>query len=222
MPALVARAPTAPEEPPTKRGSCVTEESDFRARVAAERRHAREGARSLVEAVTRDDFALFVRGLHLLESHAIMNSGWVRAARKLARLRPPSAAFRAEALDLWHRNGDHLRVEVGRDLVLVDILRVVLPPYAGSDLRLWRGEGALNRRQRTYGMSWTCDRAVARSFAENNRRRYVGGTVVLEADVPAKAILCADADHLSGSVEAEYIVDRRCLQQVRVIERLRP
>ena len=41
------------------------------------------------------------------------------------------------------------------------------PRYAGPALRLYRGDSALNRRRRTYGLSWSADRAKAREFAED-------------------------------------------------------
>jgi hypothetical protein len=73
-------------------------------------------------------------------------------------------------------------------------------------------------------MSWSDEADVARGFATSQRSFYQGGTVILEADVPSSAILCAPAEMAAagalGEDEREYMVDRRLLRTVRVIERL--
>jgi hypothetical protein len=98
----------------------------------------------------------------------------------------------------------------------------VLPPYKGPAITLYRGDGARNRQRRTYGLSWTSNPDVAEAFAKGLYRNSMGGSVILQADVPAEAIIChvaADADH-DRYDEAEYLVDRRRLGRVKVIERL--
>lgn len=47
-----------------------------------------------------------------------------------------------------------------------------------------------------------------------------GGAVVVEALVTAEAIMCGPNDHSRSLTEDEYIVDRRKLGDVRVIETL--
>lgn len=86
-------------------------------------------------------------------------------------------------------HGDHIRSETGDDLLLADALRVLLPVYRGPSRRLWRGESAWNRRQRTYGLSWSRNAQVADHFARSHVRMIQGGTVVLETDAPAEAIV---------------------------------
>jgi hypothetical protein len=86
-------------------------------------------------------------------------------------------------------------------------------------LSLFRGESAWNRRRRTYGMSWSNDREVASCFAEDTARMG-GDSVVLRTLAPAEAIICAP--HIRGAcrpAEAEYIVDRRKLSAVTVVDR---
>src|SRR4051794_18188634 len=76
----------------------------------------------------------------------------------------PSSAFRRKMLESWNAYGDGYRDAISDDLTLVRLMRVLLPRYQGGPLTLFRGEGAPNRRHRTYGMSWTTDRKVAEYF----------------------------------------------------------
>ena len=122
-------------------------------------------------------------------------------------------------LPLWVNHGDSLRSDFGNDLALADFLCALLPVYRGPDRVLYRTEFAFNRRRRTYGASWSADVVVGRCFAENSRRMYECGTVLLEARVPAAAIICApveaDPSH-RAQVEQEYLVDRRRLPPASV------
>ncbi len=145
-------------------------------------------------------------------------SGWRRLLRRVARMpSPPSAEFRAVFLDLMTRSGDHLRQEAG-DLPVIDALRALYPPYRGRGLRLYRGESARNRRRRTYGYSWTRSREVAECFATGLHQTAEGGSVLLETDAPAAAIIRVVRGGLHDG-EREVWVDRRLLGHVRVLKR---
>jgi len=63
---------------------------------------------------------------------------------------------------------------------------------------------------------------VARAFAESRRGMYRGGSVLLEAYAPPEAIISAPALFSDRYDEAEYIVDRRKLKGVKLLERMRP
>jgi hypothetical protein len=78
---------------------------------------------------------------------------------------PCPETFRHSFLNVYLKYGDHIRQEVGDDLILISALRSLLPRYAGPAMTLYRGEGALNRKRRTYGLAWTSSRDVARSHA---------------------------------------------------------
>src|SRR5690606_17139289 len=94
--------------------------------------------------------------------------------------------------------------------------RMLLPPYDGAPMLLYRGEGARNLRRRTYGPSWTKSREMAETFALQDRWRYTrGGSVLLETLAPAEAIICASDEFQ----EEEYLVDRRMLDNVKVLDR---
>lgn len=98
-------------------------------------------------------------------------------------------------------------------------LRVLLPPYRGLAVTLFRGDGARNCRRRTYGLSWTSERAVAEDFAKRDWRTTEGGSVVLQTLASPDAILCAPYLHDDRYGENEYLIDRRRLSCVTVLQR---
>jgi hypothetical protein len=122
-------------------------------------------------------------------------------------------------LAIYIRHGEHIRLEVGDDLLLIRALRVLLPPYRGPAVMLFRGDGARNCRRRTYGLSWTGERAVAEDFANREWRTTEGGSVVLQTLASPEAIICAPCLHDDGYGENEYLIDRRRLGGVTVLQR---
>jgi hypothetical protein len=144
-------------------------------------------------------------------------SEWTKDAFKaIARLQPPNTEFQEHFMIAWQVSGDSYRDEVDDDLLLLDALRVLLPRYQGPEMKLWRGESIHNRDRRTYGMSWSSDKDVARAFALNNRIHLYGDCVLLETVASPDAIVCETIPIAKN--EDEFIVDRRHLQYVQVIE----
>jgi hypothetical protein len=145
---------------------------------------------------------------------------WPAAAQKVARLGALPLEAQTYMLEYWISSGDTIRDGVNNDLILMKALRVLLPPYRGPDLTLWRGDSFFNRRCRTYGLSWTASKDIAVGFARAQWRTFEGGSVVLETVAPASAIICAPHLLNNDYEEDEYLVDRRLLNQVTVVERL--
>jgi hypothetical protein len=184
-----------------------------------ERRREAQGIADIVEGAAGGDYQRFVRGLDALwyDSFTLQ-----RAFRRVARLTTVPGEFQHRVLCYLHsEHGDHLRQEIG-DLVLIDAYRRILPPYTGPARRLYRGDGGRNRRRRTYGLSWTTDVEVARSFARGIWRTSDGGSVLVETVAEPDAIVAAPAESEYESLhqgESEYIVDRRRLGRVKLLER---
>jgi hypothetical protein len=128
-------------------------------------------------------------------------------------------------LDTWMRVGVGLvmRPAVGDDDLLIAALRVLLPPYDGPSVILWRGQ----KPDAPLGLSWTCSQHVAVKFAlygdrnvdpldleaSGRRRRYrPRDGVVLRALAQPQAIVCAPC--LLGEAEGEYIVNPRQLENI--------
>jgi hypothetical protein len=120
-------------------------------------------------------------------------------------------------LRLYVRSGDHIRLETGDDLTLIRGLRVLLPPYTGPAVRLYRGQDALETRRRSYGLSWSSSREVAEGYAQGLLQYCTGGSVLLEALATPDAVLCRIGRTEDRYGEAEYLVDRRRLQRVKVV-----
>jgi hypothetical protein len=119
-------------------------------------------------------------------------------------------------------------LKVGDNRVLVDALRVLLPPYTGPEVRLYRGASAREAKARKlFGPAWSADIKTAESFALQYQS-WPGGSVLLKTLAPPDAILCSphlvetyfmdnDGDRLYD--EHEYIVDGRRLRSVTVRRR---
>jgi hypothetical protein len=187
---------------------------DFYKAIADRQFEEREAIKSFVQGAVRGDLELFSLGIELVENHCV----WRRAFRAVAKHSAP-VDLRTRFAGAWMISGDHIRCEVGDDLVLINALRALLPSYVGNPVRLYRGDSAWNRRCRTYGLSWTTNINVARSFARGIWRTYEGGSVVVTTMATADAIISvmgAEDDHYE---EEEYLVDRRRLK-VDIVERL--
>ena len=187
------------------------------AALARERQHAaRQSIAGLVTALAGNDAAALFRALQAIEVAGTLPAALRRVA-KLNRIRPNmQRAF----LAIWTHSGDALRSEAGHDRHLLDGLRVLLPRYTGPALTLYRGDSLWNRRRRSYGLAWSARVEVADAFARGWWRSCQGGSVVLRAEAPAGAILCAvHGGRHDAYKEAEYLVDRRRLGRVDVVSR---
>jgi hypothetical protein len=140
------------------------------------------------------------------------------AMRAVARLNSVPNEAQDFFLQVHLRFGDKLRQECTRDLWLLRGYRVLMPPYNGSGITLYRGEQADNRQRRTYGMPWTTTRDVADNYARR-AQGHVSGGVLLETMAPPEAIICAVPRNSDRYGEHEYLVDRRKLGQVKVLAR---
>ena len=139
--------------------------------------------------------------------------------RGIARLETVPDHIREWALGWWCRSGSHYRLEVGDDRVLLDALRVLLPAYDGPAVQLYRGDGARSRRGPSYGPAWSSERDVAEAHALGLWRGTPGGSVLLSTFAPAEAIMCNVGAHNNDYGEDEYLVDRRRLGRVDVLNR---
>lgn len=182
------------------------------------RRLERSVVHDFIQAVRTGNTELCWQSIEAMDKYAPWR--WPAVMRAVTKSPCAPDEFREWFLAQWVGNGDHIRQEVGNDLVLADGLRAMLPRYTGPSVMLYRGEGAQNRRRRAYGLSWSVAAEAARAFASSGMyRTSVGGSVLLETLAPAVAIICAPAALDNRYGEDEYLVDRRRLRTVRVLER---
>jgi len=119
-------------------------------------------------------------------------------------------------LSCWITWGFHIAASLKGDLILVDALRHLLPPYSGPGLRLYRGELELRHRRGIHGIAWTPKLDVAKMFA--NRRHPDGIGVVLQIEAAPDAIVAGPGSQTEWLGEIEYIIDPRLMGAVREIE----
>jgi hypothetical protein len=177
----------------------------------------RQVASDFVKAVRAGNAELLVQALDEIDRRYQWNEA-IKAVAGSPRGAPHT--FRERLLLLWLANGDSIRGAVSDDLLLIKALRAMLPVYTGPAVKLYRGETFWNRRRRTYGIAWRATAEIARDFAADPIHRTTkGGTVLIETVAPANAIICAPAHVNNRYGEQEYLVDRRRLRSVKVIER---
>jgi hypothetical protein len=183
--------------------------------AAAQRRKEQAAIRMLLDAIQAGNVEDLVTALVAVDELFIWPGAWAAIA-KLPGTTP--GPIREAFYNYWIEHGDHLRGE-SSDLVLIHGLRKVMLPYTGGPLTLYRGDGWANRQHRTYGLSWTADRDIADSFAQGICRTSEGGSALLATEAPANAIICAPHRLNDRYEEAEYVVDRTQLRDVRVLAR---
>ena len=187
-------------------------------------RRAKQAVLDFVQGAATGNPELIIKGIEALDYGHVDGGGWIRALRSVGRLPSVPDVTPLGFLEYFLRYGDHLRRELSQGLTdegVVKGIRMLLPEYEGPAVHLFRGEQFGNRRRRTYGLSWSSSADVARRFAEREafHRTSEGGSVLIETVAPPEAIICAPALLGNWLNEYEYIVDRRRLSSVAVVER---
>jgi hypothetical protein len=177
-----------------------------------------EAVRDVVRAVLTDDLQLLYSAFERLHQYLLWPDA-MRALRQAGAYASPRMQREFLAIYLEHGIGVHRQLLSDGDAV--GALRLLVPPYSGPSMQLYRGDAAWTYRNRTYGLNWTPDRDAATSHA-HTWQLHPGGGILLQADAPSQAIISApflleDAPVLAKA-EAQYIVDRRRLRNVRVIQ----
>lgn len=186
-------------------------EASAHEQVRANRRHGRQAVADFIDCATRGDAARLRSCLAALQA-----TGTTAAAfRAVTKVEIVPDQIRLAFLSCWIESGDGLRDDVNNDRALVFGLRYLLPRYSGPAITLYRGDSAFNRRRRSYGLSWSSEEAVARSFALGIWRSFHGGSVLLRCNAPSVAILNA----VDAGGESEFLVDRRLAGPIEVVER---
>lgn len=184
-----------------------------------QKQRSRQAVRDFVRGAAEADLRMMLGTFETLAYGDWDGGGWKHAMRAVSRLGSVPEATKSFFLQVFMDKGDSIRQECD-DLALLSGLRVLLPRYEGTGMQLYRGDSFLNRKHRTYGASWSSDIEVAQGFADGwFHQCSKGGSVLLEAYAPPEAIICAPhlIDDRYG--EQEYVVDRRYLKRVAVLER---
>lgn len=121
----------------------------------------------------------------------------------------------------WHTAHHYIRALVDDDALLMDMLWTWLPRYEGPELLLYRGENIDRLGLGIIGTAWTDAEETARMFASGLNAIGQGG-VILQAHVPADAIIAGPSTHSLYLGEHEYTVDTRLLCAVKQLHRFAP
>ncbi len=107
----------------------------------------------------------------------------------------------------WVTHGVRIREQVADDQMLATVLRRWLPPYSGTALSLFRGESADRFKAGRVGFCWTPKREVAEMFASGLNAVRPSGGVLLQAEVPAYAVIAGPGKHSQYLGEFEYTIE---------------
>jgi hypothetical protein len=135
----------------------------------------------------------------------------------LADMKNFSGKAQAAFLSIWIECGHHIRREVADDIVLLDALRRLLPTYDGPTVRLYRGEPWKDFSVQRHGICWSSDQQAATIYARGLNAMPGGGGVLIETIAATDAVISQAATTGVCGWEFEYVVDRRRLEEIRVL-----
>jgi hypothetical protein len=144
---------------------------------------------------------------------------WPTAVLAIHSIPKPAAAILDGFHTLWTERGHRIREQLTDDSIVFDALRVLLPSYDGPGLLLYRGESWERHEKQAYGTAWSGRRDIAAMFASGLNAPKEGGGVLLSTVATASAIIAGPGRHSKFLGEEEYVVDRRQLGEVIVLER---
>ena len=130
----------------------------------------------------------------------------------------PSAKIAAEFHSLLIEKGHRIREQILDDGLLLDALRILLPAYVGPSITLYRGENTGRWKDGACGFAWTSNADIARMFARGLNGFHAEGGLLLSTDAPAHAIITGPNEHSRSIGEDEYIVDKRKLVKITIVE----
>lgn len=190
----------------------MVDDFDFHRALAEERRRDRAIAQALHDACKIGDVDRFYEAADLALNASI--DGWRLGFKKIGLLGAVTPDIQAAFLRVWIETKS---LRDGTRVDLIKALRVLLPPYSGPDVRLYRGEFFRNRLRRRCGVSWSADLSIAERFAQDGRQASEGGSVILETRAPAAAIIASTEVAGDYYGEREFLVDPVRLLGVKVI-----
>lgn len=118
----------------------------------------------------------------------------------------------------WTEKGFRVRFKINNDKELLKFLKFILPPYSGGSQRLYRGENVDRWLAKRIGFGWTPKKDVAEMFASGLAASEGSGGVLLEADIPASAIIAGPSRHSIWLDEYEHIVDSYFPFEVKALQ----
>jgi hypothetical protein len=174
--------------------------------------------KTLVRATFSAAQAGDVKGLIAALTQCKLRGTLAHAFRKIGHLRAVDPSIYSCVASWWQANGYDVGSAKSNDRALVRGLRVLLPPYIGPEVRVFRGQQFPKLPLRNIGMCWTNSVSTAERDANDFCQSSVGESVILEAIAKPSAVILAISGRHDGNQygEAEYIVDPTLLENIRV------
>lgn len=142
---------------------------------------------------------------------------WSELIRTINNPEPASNAMKESFHSKWIESGAFIREKINNDLILTELLTLLLPPYNGNNLVLYRGENKARFDEGRVGFCWTQDISIAEMFGSGlNAFRSPG--LLLKAEAPACSILAGPNDHSRYLGENEFTVNPSLLVKLTVVE----
>jgi hypothetical protein len=160
--------------------------------------------------------------MELEACRAVTKSGaWKAQAQRLLDKPKPSAIQSNKFSTYWIEAGHRIREQISNDRILVGLLRHILPPYKGKDMKLFRGENLDRWVSRELGLAWTSQLHVAEMFARGLNAVGSGG-VLLEGQFKREAIICGPNAHSEYLGEEQFTIDPFIGGEIVVLNRFPP
>ena len=117
----------------------------------------------------------------------------------------------------WIEQGHRIREQIEDDKLLVRLLRLMLPAYAGPDVEIFRGENKQRWELAKVGFAWSPNIEIGRLFAEGLNSVKTGG-VLLKAVATPVAIISGPVAHSNYLGECQFTVDPSLLDDISVVQ----
>lgn len=147
----------------------------------------------------------------------VPDNNWCSVFEYIAENHTKLNFYKNKVHTLWTVNGGNLRRKIKDDLLVLKVLSVSMPNYAGEGLILYRGECHFLFEAGKIGFCWTPNIEVATIFASGLNSLESGG-VLLKAYAPPAAIISSPNAHSSQQMqEFEYTCNPYLLENIEVI-----
>lgn len=149
------------------------------------------------------------------------NGGWSDFYKLVRSIGECSMSMKNEFHLIWVERGHFIRNSINNDTQLLQLLRLLLPPYTGEGMILYRGENIERYNAGRIGFCWTPQQDKAKEFARGLNSYKFGG-VLLRAWFSKKAVLAGIHPHSQYLGEYEITVDGSAAERIYAVEEFPP
>jgi hypothetical protein len=141
---------------------------------------------------------------------------WPELIKTIKNSEPASLAIKESFHLMWIETGSFIREKINNDVILTELLTLLLPPYDGGNLVLYRGENKVRFDEGRIGFCWTKDISIAEMFG-SGLNAFKSPGLLLRAEAPACSIITGPNNHSIYLGEKEFTVNPSLLASITVI-----